>query len=248
MAVITAFAGIRFAKILPKNSNELKQAAAIRAVDFIESGMAVGLGTGSTATYVVREIALRMQDGRLRDLTGVPTSERTGRLAAELGIPITTLNDCYNLDVTIDGADEVDPNLDLIKGAGGAHLREKMVAAASKKLVVVVDESKRVEKLGSKAAVPVEVVRFGWKSQIPFLEGLGGQPTLRISEGGELFITDEGHYILDCRFQEIPDPALLQLSLNNRAGVVEHGLFLGMASVVVVGTENGIQILQRGKP
>lgn len=232
---------------MPKNPNELKQAAAIRAVDFIESGMKVGLGTGSTTAYVVREIALRMQDGRLSGLTGVPTSERTGQLAVELGIPITSLNDCYDLDVTIDGADEVDPNLDLIKGAGGAHLREKMVATASKKLVIVVDESKRVEKLGSRAAVPVEIVRFGWKSQIPFLEGLGGAPTLRLSEGGEPFVTDEGHYILDCRFQEIPDPVALQTSLNNRAGVVEHGLFLGMASVVVVGTETGIEILQREK-
>ncbi len=227
---------------------ERKRAAAARAVDYVQAGMAVGLGTGSTARFVAEEIALRLADGRVRDIICIPTSEGTRAVAEALAIPLTTLEERTILDIAIDGADEVTPNLDLVKGAGGALLREKIVAASAALFVVVVDDSKLVNRLGEKASVPIEVVRFGWKTHLPAIRNLGGQPKLRVTPSGEPFITDEGHFILDARFNRIENPVTLESALRRRAGVVETGLFLGMAHIVAVGTADGVEILKPDWP
>ena len=213
-----------------------KRDAALRAVDFVESGMVVGLGTGSTAALVVEEIARRLGGGRLRDIVAVPTSNATHQQALLHGIPLTTLDDTPVVDLTIDGADEVDPEGNLIKGLGGALLREKMVAAASEKLVIVVDESKLVPRLGTLAPLPVEVVRFGAGSHDAALRALGAAPALRAGDDGKPYSTDEGHYILDCRFPSgIDDPTAVERALRERPGIVETGFFLGMNPEVVIG-------------
>lgn len=227
----------------------LKQSAAIRAADWIESGMVVGLGTGSTVRYLLEELSERLSDGRLRDVRGVPTSEDTRRRASELSIPLVDLATAPRLDVTIDGADEVDPDLHLIKGLGGALLREKIVAAASDRLVVVVDASKLVERLGTRAPLPVEVDPYGAPIQPEFLRSHGCEPTLRRSPDGEPLRTDGGNLIYDCRFPDgISDPEGLEIRLNNRPGVLENGLFLGMADHVVVARVDGSEVLSRGEP
>jgi ribose 5-phosphate isomerase A len=220
-----------------------KRAAAARAVELLQSGMAVGLGTGSTARFVAEEIAARLRDGRLRDLACVPTSEATRSHAETLGIPLTTLDDHPTLDIAIDGADEIDPNLNLIKGAGGALLREKIVACAATRFIVVGDDSKRVNRLGELAALPIEVVRFGWKTHVPAIKALGGQVALRVTKSGAPFLTDEENYILDARFDRMGDPGTLQDAIRARAGVVETGLFLGIAAFAIVGTASGTEIL-----
>ncbi len=213
-----------------------KRDAALRAVDFVESGMIVGLGTGSTAALVVEEIARRLSDGALRDIVGVPTSNATHQQALLHGVPLTTLDDAPAVDLTIDGADEVDPDGNLIKGLGGALLREKMVASASKMLVIVVDESKLVPRLGTRAPLPVEVVSFGAGSHDAALRALGAVPTLRVGDDGKPYTTDEGHRIIDCRFASgIEDPTALERALRERAGIVGTGLFLGMSPEVIVG-------------
>lgn len=222
-----------------------KRAAAVRAVGLIESGMAVGLGTGSTARFVAEEIAARLRAGSLRNIVCVPTSEQTRSLADALGIPLTSLDERMILDIAIDGADEVDSTLDLIKGAGGALLREKIVACAASRFVVVVDDSKLVRRLGERAAIPIEVIRFGWKTHVSAIEALGGHVTRRLTMSGEPFLTDEENYILDARFEDIRDPSALQDAIRDRAGVVETGLFLGMVSSVIVGTPAGTAILTR---
>jgi len=217
-----------------------KRDAALRAVDFVESGMIVGLGTGSTASLVVEEIARRLSDGALRDIVAVPTSNATHQQALLHGIPLTTLDDVPVVDLGIDGADEVDPEGNLIKGLGGALLREKMVAAASKKLVIVVDESKLVPRLGTRAPLPVEVVTFGAGSHDAVLRAFGAVPALRAGDDGKPFSTDEGHYILDCRFASgIDDLAAVERALRERPGIVETGFFLGMNPEVVVGKPPG---------
>ncbi len=220
--------------------DQFKKAAAEAAVTQIQSGMVVGLGTGSTATFAVEALGKRVRDGL--HILGVPTSEQTARQASALGIPLTTLAEHLHLDLTIDGADEVDAgSLNLIKGHGGALLREKIVASASARLVIIVDESKLVDRLGSRFAVPVEVVPFGWQTVAKKLEGLGARVSLRGSDVYSTFVTDSEHYILDCTFGPIADPAALDAELNRIVGLVEHGLFLGMASEVVVGGPNGIE-------
>ncbi len=224
--------------------SHLKQQAAERAVEFIESGMVVGLGSGSTAILAVRGIGQRLANGQLRDIRGIPTSVVTETEARQLGIPLVTLEECRVIDVTIDGADEVDPRFNLIKGGGGALLREKIVAQASKREVIIVDESKLVEKLGTKWAVPVEVIPFGWHSQYDYLVSLGAQVTLRRS-GDRVFNTDHGNVILDCQFGLIDDPIALGAQLKSRTGVVEHGLFLGLASDVIVASPEGTRFLNR---
>lgn len=224
--------------------NQLKQQAAERAVEFIESGMVVGLGSGSTAILAVRGIGQRLANGQLRDIRGIPTSVVTETEARQLGIPLVTLEECPVIDVTIDGADEVDPQFNLIKGGGGALLREKIVAQASKREVIIVDESKLVEKLGAKWAVPVEVISFGWHSQYDYLVSLGARVTLRRS-GDAVFKTDHGNLILDCQFGLINDPVSLGAQIKSRAGIVEHGLFLGLATDVIVASQQGIRVLNR---
>ena len=211
-----------------------KRAAAERAVTYVESGMRLGLGTGSTAKHVLDVLSERLSDGTLRDVGGVPTSRATVEYARSLGIPLLDLDDVQRLDLAIDGADEVDPRLNLIKGLGGALLWEKIVESAADRFVVVVDESKLVQRLGEKAPVPVEVVPFGWRSLLPHFTAAGARPELRLADG-EPLLTDGGHYIVDCHFAGgIDDPGELAVHLRARAGVVETGMFIGMATAVVV--------------
>lgn len=225
--------------------DDLKRMAAVRAVDLVRSGMVVGLGSGSTAIHLTRLLGERMGDGRLLNVVGVPSSEATARVARESGLPLTTLESHPSLDLAIDGADEVDPSLNLIKGLGGALLREKIVAVASRQVVIVVDHTKRVARLGAQTPVPVEVVRFGWSGPGAHLESLGARVVLRVGPDGAPFVTDEGHLILDAHFGPILDPARLASDIRSRAGVVEHGLFLGIATKVIVAGPEGIKELTR---
>jgi ribose 5-phosphate isomerase A len=228
-------------------TDELKQRAAQRAVELIEDGARLGLGTGSTARFVLQEIAARRKRGELTRIVGVPTSTSTRQLAMQLAIPLSTLDDTPELDLAIDGADEVDPELNLIKGLGGALLWEKIVASAAERFVVVIDDTKFVERLGDRAPVPIEVVRFGWTTHFRFLEELGGKPSLRKNDKDEPFATDSGNYIIDCEFADgITDAWRLETELKHRAGIVETGLFLDMAQLVVVATKAGVNVLQRG--
>jgi len=187
-----------------------KRAAGERAVELVESGMIVGLGSGSTAGFAVRRIGALLLDGALRDLTGVPTSIATELEARRLGIPIAGADWRGLVDVTIDGADEVDPALNLIKGAGGALLREKVVAQASRRVIIVVDETKLSPVLGEKCVVPVEVIAFGWNSQTKFLESLGARVSIRLRPDTATLLTDQGNVILDCAFGPLPQPANLR--------------------------------------
>lgn len=215
---------------------EAKRSAALKAVEFVRSGMALGLGTGSTARLVVDEIGRRLKDGTLKNLVAVPTSLATRDQAKGLGIPLTTLEDHPQLDLAIDGADEVDKGGNMIKGAGGALLWEKIVARAAQRLVIVVDKTKLVERLGLRYPLPVEVVRFGWGTHLAPIRALGGEPTQRLDTSGKPYCTDEGHYLLDCKFAGgIKDPAALERSLLARTGVVDTGLFLGFKPDVIVG-------------
>lgn len=222
-----------------------KQMAGEHAASLVQSGMVVGLGTGSTAIFATRKIAARLQTGDLRDIVAIATSRATDAAARALGIPMLTDDIPREIDLTIDGADEVDPAMELIKGGGGALLREKIVAEASRRVVIVVDAGKLSPRLGTHWPVPVEVLEFGWRSQARFLESLGAEVTPRPGEGG-LFRTDQGNFILDSRFGPIDDPLELAGQLEARAGLVEHGLFIGIASDLVVAGEDGIRHLERG--
>ncbi len=225
---------------------DLKAAAAERALQYVtHETYVLGLGTGSTAEKLLEELAEQIKSGRFKKLIGVPTSLRTAAYAKRLGIPIKELDEVSGVDITIDGADEVDAKLNLIKGAGGALTREKLVASASRQLVIVVDESKRVERLGTRFSLPIEVLPFGWTHICRRLEKLGSKPELRQVEG-KPFITDQGNYILDCKFANgISDPNKLERQLNDLAGVVEHGLFLEMAHCVVVAQKSGVVVLEK---
>jgi ribose 5-phosphate isomerase A len=230
-----------------KNTQELKKQAAERAVEFIESGMVVGLGHGSTALFALQRIAELLKGGVLSDLLGVPCSSQVEEEARKLGIPLTTFDEHPVIDLTIDGADEVDGNLDLIKGGGGALLREKIVAQASRREIIVVDESKLSPALGTLRAVPVEVIPFGWQSQALYLESLGATVISRKDDNEKTFMTDQGNLILDCNFGPISNPERLAEALNARTGVVEHGLFLGLATDLIVANSKGIYHRTRNK-
>ena len=222
--------------------DELKRTAALRAIEEVEDGMVVGLGTGSTAAFVVEGLAARVADGL--HVVGVPTSERTAAQARRLGIPIATFAEHQRLDLTIDGADEVAlGTLDLIKGLGGALLREKIVAAASNRLIIVVDQEKLVERLGEHTPVPVEVTQFGWQVTAVKLAGIGCTPQRRYTSGEQPYITDGGNYILDCRFGPIADPSIIEQRIAKTVGTVESGLFVGRTSVVVVASTTGVEVL-----
>lgn len=222
--------------------DRLKRAAALRAIEEVEDGMVLGLGTGSTAAFVVEALGIRVASG-LR-IVGIPTSERTAEQARGLGIPITTFADYQKIDLTIDGADEVElGSLALIKGLGGALLREKIVAAASRRLVIVVDQEKLVERLGEHAPVPVEVARFGWQPAAAALEALGCIAERRYAAREQPFVTDEGHFIIDCRFGPIADPAALEQRIAMTVGTVENGLFVGRRPMVVVASATGVEVL-----
>ena len=226
--------------------DDLKRQAAVHAVELeVRSEMALGLGTGSTAAHVLDALAERLRDGQLADIRGVPTSSWTARRCEELGIPLATLSECPRLDVTIDGADEVDPSLSLIKGRGGALLHEKVVAIAAARMVVVVDGSKLVPRLGTRAPLPVEVIPFALPLCQRLLADQGWTPTLRPGDDGAPFVTDEGNVILDCRRDDWTDLAALAARIEAIPGVAGHGLFLGIAAVAVVATESGARVVKR---
>jgi ribose 5-phosphate isomerase A len=223
----------------------LKAEAGAAAVDrYVRSGMRLGLGTGSTAARMLDALGERLASGALTDIAGVPTSAATAARCGELGIPLLTLDDAGELDLVIDGADEIDPRLDLIKGLGGAHLREKVVAAASREMVVVADETKLVGRLGERAPLPVEVIPFALPVAGRLLRALGWQPELRVDGDGP-FTTDEGNRILHCRRDEWLDPPALAADISDVPGVVAHGFFLGYASAAVVATRDGVRVLGR---
>jgi ribose 5-phosphate isomerase A len=224
----------------PIDRDVMKRAAAERAAALVEDGMLVGLGSGSTARLLVDALAARVQGG-LR-FTGVPTSEATAAQARAAGIPLSTIDEHPRLDMVIDGADEVDPDLNLIKGLGGALLREKIVASGTSHLTIIVDESKIVDRLGAQAALPVEVVKFGWTQTAARIQGLGARCELRQDQNGP-FITDGGNYILHCRFDTALHLAAMAAPIKALTGVVEHGLFIGMAVRVLVGTKEGVTTL-----
>ncbi|HVO80701.1 MAG TPA: ribose-5-phosphate isomerase RpiA [Terriglobales bacterium] len=219
-----------------------KEAAARVGAGFVNDGDVVGLGTGSTAAHVVRFLGERVQAGL--KIVGIPTSERTRELAASLGIPLTTLDECQQIDLVIDGADEFDPKLQLIKGGGGALLREKIIASAARQFVVITDSSKQVPALGA-FPLPVEVIPFAQALVSKKIAALGAKVSLRQSPDGKPYVTDEGHHILDCRFGRIPDPPALAHKLSDTPGVVEHGLFIDMATVVLMGKGNEVVEFRR---
>ena len=223
-------------------NDQEKEAAARASLQFVKDGQVVGLGTGSTAAFFIKLLAEKVKNGlRIR---GIPTSVRSGELAESLGIPLTTLDDCQEIDVTVDGADEVDPQLRLIKGGGGAMLREKIVASATKQLVIVADASKQVAVLG-KFPLPVEVIGFAQALVMKRITELGAVVSVRKDADGQPYLTDENHHILDCRFGLIRDADALAQELSDMPGVVEHGLFVGMAKVVLFARGSEIVELRR---
>lgn len=221
--------------------SDIKKKAAEYAVQYIEPGMIVGLGHGSTAIFAVRRLADLLQNKKLTDVLAVPCSLHVEEEARQLGIPLTSLDEHACIDLTIDGADEVTEKLELIKGGGGALLREKMVAQASSREIIVVDNTKLTPVLGTNWPVPVEVIPFGWRYQVQYLESLGAHPILRRDIRGNKFTTEQGNYILDCYFGPISQPAKISVMLNERAGIVEHGLFVGLATDVVIASEEGVR-------
>jgi ribose 5-phosphate isomerase A len=223
-----------------------KQEAAEYAVKFIQSGMTVGLGTGSTAIFASRRIAELYRDGHLRDIVAFATSAAVWQEAVNLGLHMLTEDLPQEIDVTIDGADEVDPQLNLIKGGGGALLREKIVAQASRREIIIVDESKLSPQLGTHWPVPVEVLPYGWQSQAGYLASLGAEPAIRRAADGSEFRTDQGNMVLDSRFGPIADLEGLARLLEARAGIIEHGLFLNLAQDVIVAGIGGIRHLRGG--
>jgi ribose 5-phosphate isomerase A len=220
-------------------NDQEKEAAARASLRFVKDGQVVGLGTGSTAAYFIQLLGDEVKKGL--KIRGIPSSDRSREQASGLGIPLTTLDECPEIDVTVDGADEVDPQLRLIKGGGGALLREKIVASATKQLVIVADATKRVPVLG-KFPLPVEVIKFAQAVVRKKIEALGAAVELRRGADGSPYLTDENNHILDCRFGQIPDANGLAWRLSDMPGVVEHGLFIGMASVVLVA--NGSEIVE----
>jgi ribose 5-phosphate isomerase A len=219
-----------------------KQRAATAALKYIRPGMVVGLGTGSTADFFLAALGEALAGGTLRDIKGIPTSKQSERRAIELQIPLTTFAQHASCDVTVDGADEIAPDLDLIKGLGGALLREKIVAQNSKMLVIIADEGKVVPHLGANSPLPVEVAQFSADAHEGFFRTLGAEPKLRMAGGGVAFVTDNANFIYDLHFPGgIKDPANLQGRLKSRAGIVETGLFLDLAAVALVGSESNVR-------
>ncbi len=226
------------------DAERLKRDAAARALDFVSSGMKLGLGTGSTVAHFIELLAEALDSGRLTDVVALPTSVRTDREARQVGIPLVGFAEVDRLDLTVDGADEVTPELDMVKGMGGALLREKMVAQASDRLVIIADDRKLVERLGARSPLPVEVVDWGFYAHIRCMEGHGAAVKMRSYDDGPPFKSDNGNLILDCSFPDgIADARALDAELNARAGVVDHGLFLGMADSVVLAGADGIRVL-----
>lgn len=224
---------------------DLKRIAALAALDHVRDGDVVGLGTGSTARHLILGLADRVRAG-LR-ITGVPTSRATADLARQSGIPLIETEDTWAIDVAIDGADQVDPQLNLIKGGGGALLKEKIVAAAARRLIIVVDHTKRVPVLGNPMPLPIEVVPFGWGSTARQLEALGARAVIR-QRDGQFFRTEAGHYIVDLHLARIDDPAALEIRLNGIPGVVETGLFVDRTDLLIIGTPHGVEVQKATRP
>jgi len=230
---------------LENNFKELKKRAAEKAVEYIKDGMILGLGTGSTTHFALQKIGELLKKGVFKGIKGIPSSMETEHLARSLNIPLSNLHDHQQIDLTIDGADEIDPEINLIKGGGGALLREKILAQASKRVVIIADESKLSPQLGTKWAVPVEIVEFGIQPAIHYLESMGAKVVKRFDKEGKLFRTDEGNLILDCDFGPIFNPDELVINLNRQAAIVESGLFLGIASEAIVACKDEIKYLKR---
>ncbi|HEC95136.1 MAG TPA: ribose-5-phosphate isomerase RpiA [Thermoplasmatales archaeon] len=223
--------------------NDMKRLAAEKAVEYVEDGMVVGLGTGSTVEYLIPKLGKLVKEGL--DIIGIPTSHRTKNLAEEHHIPLSTLTEHPKIDLTIDGADEVDPSLNLIKGGGGALTKEKIVAFSSKTEIIIVDETKLVQQLGISFPLPVEVIPFGWyPTKLAIEENLSCTAELR-KENDNPYTTDNMNYLLDCEFTKIDDPKEVEMKINTIPGVVETGLFIGLADIVIVGTREGIKTLER---
>lgn len=221
--------------------DQLKKMAAEYAVDnFIQSGMLVGLGVGSTAIHAIRRISQLIREEKLYAITAIACSKETEEYATSLNIPLIDFNLQTKIDATIDGADEVDRKLNLIKGGGGALTREKIVAQVSRKEIIVIDQSKTSELLGTRWPVPIEVIPFGWQTQENYLQSLGAKTELRILQNGEIFLTDQKNYIIDADFGLINEPLILSEQLKRRTGIVEHGLFINLATDVIIATEEGI--------
>ncbi len=223
------------------NADHEKQIAATRSLDFVQQDMLVGLGSGSTAAYAIRFLGERVRQG-LR-IQGIPTSEASAELARGVGISLIHFDRHAQIDVTIDGADEIGPGLQLIKGGGGALLHEKIVAAASKRFIIIADSSKLVQRLGA-FPLSVEVIRFGWPAVADRLHALGANPVLRLTASEQPFLTDEGNVILDCRFKVFPEAAVLAEELDSITGLVEHGLFLNLADIAVIGRGDETELLE----
>lgn len=233
----------------PQAQNQMKQQAAIYAVEtYIKSGMVVGLGTGSTAEFAVRHLADLYNAEQVANLSCVCTSDHIAAMAKLFNLPVTTLDNVNGIDVTIDGADEVEPkSFNLIKGKGGALLREKLVAAATQMEVIIADESKLVQQLGEYSPVPIEVIPFGWSQTAMRLRMIGAEPTLRLLSGelNKPFITDSGNYILDCRFAAITEPERTAAAIKNIIGVVEHGIFINLVQRVIIGGSQAVYEVTR---
>ena len=233
---------------MTSGTDALKRAAAARALDSVREGMVLGLGTGSTIRFFLDLLGERVRAGDLSTVVGVPTSRRTAGIARGHGIRISRLRAQPRLDLTVDGADEVDPRGNLIKGLGGALLREKIVAQASDRFIVIVDESKVVERLGTRSPLPVEVTRFGSSRHQAFVAEFGAEVVLRRAADGSRYVTSNGNYILDARFPEgIDDPVALNEVLRARAGIVENGLFLGMTTRALIAAPGGVRTIEPGR-
>lgn len=221
----------------------LKKAAGEKAIEFIEEGMVVGLGSGSTVYWALKKLGELIEQGL--NIKGIPTSLQTEEWAKEFKIPLTGFSDIQFIDIAIDGADEIDPDFNMVKGGGGALVREKIIDAHAKKLIIVADESKMVDELGG-FSLPVEVLPFGWQLTADKIAEFGVKPVLR-EKGGSVFISDNGNYILDCAFKSIPNPEQLHKNLKQLLGVVETGLFIGMADVVILAGADGIKVLDKNE-
>jgi len=229
-----------------QNESFLKKTAAEKAVELIHNGDIVGLGSGSTFEFALIRISEKMKMGQLSKVIGIPSSVRTAQHAQRLGVPLSSLDENPLLDITIDGADEIDSHLNLIKGGGGALLREKILEQCSKRVVIVVDESKVSTVLGEKWGVPVEVLPFAWRTEQEYLESLGAKVTMRKHKDGTIYKTDQDNLILDSVFGLIDNPGALAEKLNQRAGIMEHGLFIGLASEAIIAGADGVRHIKAG--
>ncbi|MCF8305785.1 MAG: ribose-5-phosphate isomerase RpiA [Ignavibacteriales bacterium] len=225
------------------SADKYKKEAAMTALEFVKSGMVLGLGTGSTTKYLIEGLGKRLSSGEISGIKGIPTSSGTKEIAEKAGIPLTDFLSVSSIDLAIDGADESDHALNLIKGGGGALLYEKIVAGAAKNFIIIADESKYSKTLGEKWPVPLEVIRLAYPLVLDFIDKLGGKGILRCDDRGNPFSTDEGNYIIDANFGEIKDPARLEGALRSKPGIVETGLFIGMAKKLIISGPSGTKIL-----